>query len=445
MNMLRDLIIKPFQGDNFAWIEIMVITAISAGSWIYFYPLPVGVEANHFFWPLLGPLLIALRYGFAKGFICTLCMTVILVSLMKASSMLPLFPLSLIVGSFFAVMIAGEFRDHWQRSIDKYAIEHKHMQRELAGFTKNYHLLKVSHDQLELRNVGQPVSLRTEINSLQHIALQYNERRLAHIGEPLLALLAHIGGLHVAGIYKVTNNDVEAQPYAVLGDSHALNIDDRMLQDMLASKKLLSPVTFHAQHESRYQLCIPLVDTSGVLQAVVLAESVKFFLLTPANVVLLSLIADNAADLLSDELLTPVLAMHQDDLFMRYVQRAHYNNSEYAIDSSLIIFHDRTGANQNELHALIDHRRGSDVYWTYQPPNQALCLMVLLPLTTVTDSQLYVTRMQQILFNALGERCNDIDIIGPFSFADGKHDIDNVIKTWGPNDDGMPVPSYANS
>jgi hypothetical protein len=298
---------------------------------------------------------------------------------------------------------------------------------------------------LELRNAGQPVSLRAEINSLQHIALQYSERRLVHIGEPLLALLAHVGGLHIAGIYKVTNGDVEAQPTAVLGDSHVLNLDDRMLQDMLTSKKLLSPVTFHAQHESRYQLCIPLVDTAGLLQAVVLAESVKFFLLTPANVVLLSLIADNAADLLSDELLTPILATEQDDLFTRYVQRAHYNSREYAIDSSLVIFHDRSGANQQELHALINHRRGSDVYWTYQPPNQALCLMVLLPLTTATDSQLYVTRMQQILFNALGEHCNDIDIIGPFSFANDKHEIDSIIKIWGPNDDDMLVPSYANS
>lgn len=445
MNKLLDIFIKPFQGDNFVWIEIIIITAISATSWLYFYSLPVGVEANHFFWPLLGPLLIALRYGFAKGFICTLGMTAVLVSIMKDGGMLPLFPFSLIVGTFFSVMIAGEFRDHWQRSIDKYGIEHKHMQQELTSFTKNYHLLKVSHDQLELRNAGQPASLRAEINSLQRIALQYSERRLAHIGEPLLALFAHVGGIHVAGIYKVKNNEVEAQPYAVLGDSHTLNINDCMLQDMLVNKKLLSPVTFHAQHESCYQLCIPLVDTAGVLQAVVLAESVKFFLLTPANVVLLSLIADNAADLLSDELLTPVLATHQDDLFMRYVQRAHYNSREYAIDSSLIIFHDHTGENSHELDALTNHRRGSDVYWTYQPPNKKLCLMVLLPLTTATDSQLFITRMQQILFNALGEHCNDIDIIGPFSFEDSKHDIDSIIKIWGPNNDRMLVPSCANS
>lgn len=437
MNKFLDFFIKPFQGDNFVWVEIIIITAISATSWVYFYslPVPVPVEANHFFWPLLGPLLIALRYGFAKGFICTLCMTVILVSIMKDGGILPLFPFPLVVGTFFVVMIAGEFRDHWQRRIDKYGVEHKHMQQKLADFTKNYHLLKVSHDQLELRHVGQPVSLRTEINSLQRLALQHSERRLIHIAEPLLALLAHVGGLQVAGIYTVMNDDIERQSNAYIGDKHRLVLDDPMLLDMLESKKLVSPITSHTPHRSRYQLCIPLLDSAGQLQAVVLAETVKFFSLTPANAVLLSLIADNAADLLSHDLLTPVLMEYQHDLFIRYIYRAHYNYREYAMDSCLIILDDSSRLHHNELHSLINYRRGGDVYWLCKPPNQAARLMVLLPLTSMADSLLYISRVKTTLFENLGECSSDIDILGPFSFDKEQGNIDALIKKWGPNDD----------
>ena len=54
-----------------------------------------------------------------------------------------------------------------------------------------------------------------------------------------------------------------------------------MLLDMLEHKRLVTigkEIT-PQQHESRYQLCIPLVDTNNVLQAVVLVEKVKFFII----------------------------------------------------------------------------------------------------------------------------------------------------------------------
>lgn len=435
--------IKPLQGARLVWMEIMFITLISAASWVYFYPFPQGLKAHYFFWPLLGPLLVALRYGFAKGFICTMLMTIIFVFVAKDDGVLLSFPFSLVIGLFFMVMAAGEFRDHWQRRIDKCVLEHKRMQQKLADFTKNYHLLKVSHDQLELRHVGKPVSLRAEINSLQQLALQHSERRLIHIADPLLALLAHVGGLQVAGIYTVMNDDIELQPNALIGDKHKLVLDDPMLQDMLECKKLLSPITSHIPHRSRYQLCIPLVDSTGKLQAVVLAETVRFFSLTPANVVLLSLIADNAADLLSHDLLTPVLMEYQHDLFIRYIYRAHYNHREYAMDSCLIILDDSSGLHHNELHSLINYRRGGDVYWVCEPPNQPARLMVLLPLTSMADSLLYISRVKEVLFENLGERSNDIDILGPFSFDKEQGNIDELIKKWGPNDDNTTVSTGA--
>lgn len=437
------LFIKSLKRTGFVWIEMIVVTLASVGGWIYWYPFPEGLKPDDFFWPLFGPLLIALRYGFAKGFICTVLMTAIFVLLMKDYGVLISFPFSLVVGILFTVMVAGEFRDYWQRNIDKLELEHKYMQQKLAYFTKHYHLLKVSHDQLELRHVGQPVSLRAEINALQRLAMQHSDRRLAHIAEPLLTLFAHAGGLQIAGVYSVMNGEIEQQPSAFIGDRHALKIDDPMLQDMLTTKKLLSPMTCYMQHRSRYQLCIPLVDSAGQLQAVVLAETVKFFLLTPANLALLSLIADNAADLLSNDLLTPLLADHQYDLFTHYIERAHYNLREYGMDSCLIIFDDSSGIHRSELHSLINYRRGCDVYWSCQPPNQAARLMVLLPLTTATDSLLYISRVKEILFDALGERSNDIDILGPFSFDKEQYDIEILISKWGSNDENMAVSTRA--
>ncbi len=435
-----------FKEDSFAWIEITIVAAISLYVWNHTLSPISDAAVNSFFWPVLGPLLVSLRYGFTKGFICVLLTTLGLASVMKISGTLESFPFSPAVGTLLTVMISGEFRDYWHRSNQKHQLEHQHMSEKLDSFTKNYHLLKVSHDQLEQRSAGQTISLRSEINALQNIASEHADRRFESLSGPLLNLLADIGGLQVAGIYKVSNNKIDENSCTILGDQHQFIANDPMLKDMLTTRKLLSPAKLGTsdEHNSRYQLCIPLLDTAGILQAVVLAESAKFFLLTPANIALLSLVASHAADLLSYDLLTPILEPHQSDLFALYLQRAHYNKQHYGAESSLVIFTDATGSHTKILNSVVKYRRGTDVYWTCKTQNNAPCLMVLLPLTTTYDATQYIERVKELLTSYIGDNIKDIDIHGPLSFDKDQKEINRIIDELRAYDENMAIPANNN-
>ncbi|OAN13075.1 hypothetical protein A3K86_15535 [Photobacterium jeanii] len=443
MNKLWNRLIIGFKEDGFAWLETAVIAVLSIYIWMKSDSLAPTSTEHNFFWPLFGPLLIALRYGFAKGFICALLTTAGLATAMRITGVLEFYPFSLAVGTILTAMIAGEFRDYWHNINQRHILDHQYMSQKLESFTKNYHLLKVSHDQLEQRTAGQTISLRASIQTLQKIASSHADKRLEFIGRPLLNLLSEIGGLQVAGIYKVVNGKIDPNVHAVLGDQHRLVLNDPMLQDMMETRKLLSPAKIgdNEVHKSRYQLCIPLLDTMGNLQAAALAENAKFFMLTPANVALLSLVSNHAADLLSDSLLTPVLKANQRDLFQQYLARAKYNKRHYGADSNLVAFVDTTGKHGKVLHNVVNYRRGADVYWTCQSTSNQPVLMVLLPLTTTFDSQQYINRVTELLKNHIGDDIRNIDILGPLSLDTDSKQITTIMDELGAVDESLVISS----
>ncbi|MGR5064631.1 PelD GGDEF domain-containing protein [Photobacterium sp. DNB22_13_2] len=432
-----------FSKSSYVWLETLVVAIICIYIWVESDSLSPNSTEHNFFWPLLGPLLIALRYGFAKGFVCSLLTTAGLATIMNASGMLDYYPLSLAIGIIMVAMVAGEFHDYWHNINQKHILDHQYMAQKLDSFTQNYHLLKVSHDQLEQRTAGQTVSLRASISELHKIAAKHATHRLEYLGFPYLNLMADIGGIEVAGIYKVTHGKIHQNAAATLGDHHRLEDSDPMLLDMLETKKLLSPAKLEANqiHQSRYQLCIPLIDTRGVLQAAIIAEYAKFFMLTPANVALLSLVANYAADLLSDEILTPILRPHQSDLFIDYLKRASYNKRHYGADSSVVVCIDSDGKHQQVLDNTISYRRGADVYWSCRTSQGNAALAILLPLTTVYDAQQYIVRLQELLKDQLGEDAKEIDILGPLSMSTDRAEIRKLMDELGAYDEDMATSS----
>ncbi|CAM3037217.1 hypothetical protein [Vibrio mytili] len=422
-------IVKGNQSNGIAWLETSVVTLIVIYIWTKSELLTPPFVEQSFFWPLIGPILIALRYGLAKGLTCAVVTNIVIAYIMQIDGHLQQFPLSHGIGIVFTTLLAGEFQNHWNSTSRRLSMEHQYMRDKLALFSKNYHLLKVSHDQLEQRTASQSSSLRSSVKALSNIAYQHIEQRQENLAEPILNLMAEIAGIEVAGFYQVNGKNITPNALSVRGEQHLLDLTDPMLQEMLKEQQLLSAAKLSEQqeHKSRYQLCIPLVNTHGDIQAAVLAESTKFFMLNPTNIALLSVVANYSADLLTDEFMTPTLQQNQKSLFIDYLDRAKNNNKHYGTDSCVIVFIDIKNKYQRALNSAIEHHRGADIYWCCQTVNGQQALTVLLPMTTLYGAQQFANRLNAMIPVEIPSLNADFKIIGPLSVEKDWDKIQQVI------------------
>ncbi|WP_434361669.1 GAF domain-containing protein [Parasalinivibrio latis] len=439
LSTLKNRIFAVPEKNGVVWFETILFAVLALVIWVCSEGFDNPEVSVGFFWPIVGPLVIALRYGFAQGLICAvLTVAGVEVSLLVIQPTAN-FPFSLSIGTVVVTMAAGEFRDHWEAVNTKYALNYEYMNQKLESFTQNYHLLKVSHDQLEKRTAGQAISLRTSIQSLQRIAVNHAEHRLDVLAGDFLNLFSDIIGMHVAGIYAVVNGEIDSNAKAVIGDNHYLDHSDPMLAASLSTGELLSPAELDDKslHNSRYQLCVPLKDTKGTVHAILACESVQFIALNPTNIALLALVANYAANLLSDSIVAPVLKPQQRDLFISYLNKVKGNKQKFGADSALVVFTDVNGEMQNILESLIDYRRGADIYWSCYTLDGMPALAVLLPMTSVYEAQQFVNRVKELVDSHLNSDFSDISVSGPFSIIEQHENAERVLTLLGANHDAM--------
>ena len=422
-----------------AWFELVFITFIALSIWVYQASLAHEHATDYFYWPMLGPLVIALRYGFGRGM---MSFVLLLVSVGVVDNFIATevpISLSVSVGTAVVTMLVGEFRDHWHDINQRFELNHRYMEQKLKSFTQNYHLLKISHDQLEQRAAGKQMSLRTGIQLLQQAASGHAENRLANLAQKSLQVFADVITMYQAGLYEIRDDKLVPGALATIGSEHALIADDLMLQDVYTSKAVLSPANFidSDDYNLNYQLVIPLVDVSGELQGVVLAEKVKFVSLTQSNIALIALLAGYIANFMSHQLFAPILKPEQRQLFRQYLENQLWYKRHYGADSAMVVFYDNSEAQHLDLEHVTDFRRGADIYWSCEREDGRQALCVLLPMTTVMEAEQFVQRIRSILANNAPIAEGDLDVFGPLLVFEQYQQVNTLLEDLGAFDEDL--------
>jgi PelD GGDEF domain len=124
-------------------------------------------------WALLVPVLVALRYGFAPGFVAAAGSVFLMVAAWR--QLLPLrfplqrFPAELAVGTILVTMLAGEFCDAWTRRLAALERAEAHGRRRFEGFARAYQVLRLSHEELEARASSRTASLREGLRAVREM------------------------------------------------------------------------------------------------------------------------------------------------------------------------------------------------------------------------------------------------------------------------------------
>jgi len=292
------------------WIETFAVTFLATALAGLVHPDDPFLLKEAFPWLLIAPLFLALRHGFSFGFTSALfIIAMIIVAWRFDLAGVDDFPATIVLGSLVVTMLAGEFSDLWQRRLGKMEIESEHRDRRMEEFTRSYHLLKVSHDQLVEQLAGSSVSLRQAIAAVREEMLEVSEGSdpLAAEAETILALFRRYGSVQSASLHRVTKDQLDIQPLARLGavpeDVDALQ-KSSIVAESLHSGEMISVLA--AENGSpRYVdgnilAVAPIRDLSGDTRAALVIYRIPFLKFNDDNLSLIAVMASYLGDLLHE-------------------------------------------------------------------------------------------------------------------------------------------------
>lgn len=407
------------------WLETLGITLVFLAFSVWHRPEdPFFLEGN-FPWSVLAPLLAGLRYGFLMALVSAL---VILASLgfhQGAGPGTPAegFPYVWAVGVLGISLLAGEFRDYWDRQRQKLQASNDYRGSRLEEFTRNYYLLKVSHDRLEQQLAGSSNSLRealrrlyTDLGELPEVGLNRDSATL------MLQLLVRYGQLQVAGIFAMTEGRIDDKPLATVGRFRNVNPKDPLLEHALAERRLVS-----IQTEFRKRLdelstdllaVIPLIDSDDHLVGVCVIEAMPFFSFETRTLRLLNIMGGHMADMMREQAGSRSTSNAQWRHFRHHLARVGSDADTFNLPGAMLglVLPDDVNGKRVADH-IQKARRGLDVVAEHRA-GAMLYILVLTPLTDELGLAGYLQRLDDGVREAHGAHLNELATVTTLQITD---------------------------
>ena len=220
-------------GPNKRWsqkvIEMVVFALIVPVIGFFFFKQdPVGMNSG-FPWIVMPAVLFAARYGTVWGFICAVISASTLAYPWQAYIDQTSSLIALGVGTVILSILVGDFASAGKKQSAQESAENKYLRHRLKEFSKDYHVLKVSHGQLEEFMAGNRMSVRQALQQLKPM-LTSNTSDEIKAGSELMAVFAQFGAVQVAGLYGTKDRDrIDPKPIATHGGMPELNLFDPCL------------------------------------------------------------------------------------------------------------------------------------------------------------------------------------------------------------------------
>jgi hypothetical protein len=379
------------------WLETLALTAIVlVASFITHQADPFRLGMG-FPWPILAPLLAGLRYGFVHGFVSALLILAALgVSINQQWQVASEFPLGWGIGVVIVAMVTGEFRDMWGRRLHRLEGAYQYRAERLEEFTRNYQLLRLSHDRLEQTVANSGFSLREGIMHLQTAlgTIDGAGRLTDESLQRLIDFVAGYGALTQACIIGIQGDRIDpARILAHIGKPFAIDDGDPVLVTALETGELAAVnnatgiVPAQGQLLSQLLAAIPLSDSTGEIHAVLLVRSMPFFAFHENNLKLIAVLVAHGVDHLRFGTAVSSVAR-----FIVGFERAYRDYHAFKLDATLLRLSSTTADITAAYERLRSSIRAIDLICLARDNDQP-SLWILLPLTDMANARAWMQRV----------------------------------------------------
>ncbi len=375
---------------------------------------PLGLLSG-FPWIAATPIMFAARYGSRLGFIC---------AVVAASTIAYPFPAYVAVqesilvvsavGTLIMSIVVGDAASAWRKRSHLAEAENHFLQHRLKAFSRDYHVLKVSHGQLEEYMAGQRMSLRQALQQLESIMSQpaelVGDERGAGAaansasagllpafrgGEELMALFAQFSFVQVAGLYPVNRrNRISSNALATLGDMGELPMSDLLLK-LAVDKRQVVSIKLQSDkldaNKGALLAVVPIVDSSNHLHAVLAIRDMQFLAFQQRNLNILALLGGYLGDLFAR---SQTAGPSRPGGFIETLDTVLRFSQQHRVTSTLFCLELKEIPQADELAKfLASSIRGLDSAWIPKLSMNCRRVAILLPLMPVDQCDTFLQRV----------------------------------------------------
>lgn len=395
---------------------LLTLAVPAVGLW-FNEPDPLFLDAP-FAWLVAGPLLAGLRYGFIFGFGSALATVLIMTGAWQGGLESGAFPLQHAIGLFLTGMVAGEFTDVWRRRLGQMQVVNEYQATRLDEFVRNYHLLRVSHDQLAERLAANPYNLR---DALRHLGRRFQTTHPLEVrAGDILNFLAWHGMFQQAAFYGMDEKgEVRRPALARLGREDDDVLDSPMVKACLRDRCMVSLRSERMGEAGTNGIpsllaVVPLIDVEGRLWGIVTITDMPFMVYNEKTLNLLAVLGGNLGDLIKESQRTET-AQSGDTQgeFRERLKRWIEYGRRYRLESLVMVVQlpEENDADEEDSRAVVDflfeQLRVLDYPVMVRGEDGCRRLLILMPLTPVEGARAYRARIGRQMLERFGKEADE--------------------------------------
>ncbi len=383
-------------------IELLIFSCLlPMGGLLAFSDDPTGLHAG-FPWVAAGALVFAARYGSLWGVLCAVLTGLLINTPLFAHADAGGQHAALALGTIIMCLVVGDAASSWRTRSQQSEAENQYLRHRLKEFSTDYHVLKVSHGQLEEHMAGQRLSLREALQRLKPVLSASGDGLQA--GSELMAVFSQFCSIQVAGLYAMSGDSrVDPQPVATHGDMLELPLFDPILRTAIKERELVSiklESLDEKHHENSLLAVVPLVDTNGRMHGVLAIKDMHFMAFQQQNLNILALLGNYMGDMLTR---SKGAAESRAAWFMSELDTALRFAHSHSTESVLLSLRFNQEPSADKVAQFVSTSiRSLDASWLLTADDDATVLCLLLPLMSETHGQAFLQRVDKAVANQFG-------------------------------------------
>ena len=355
---------------------------------------PLWVKAD-FPWSWFAPIILALRYGPLAGLGASgmLLGAWLLLNVGQYDS----FPKLSFLGGLILIMLVGEFSSLWLARTRRAETVQVYLDQRLDHLTRQYYLLRLSHDRLEQDLISRPMSMRDALRTLRDLGRETDDPGAS--AQSLLHLLAQYCQLESAAVFRTSEGRLSDEPLAEIGNPQKLDQDDPLIRQAIDSRHLchISQSLASEQSQTRYLIAAPLINLNGEIYGLLAVEQMPFFALQEESLQTINLLLGYFTDGLSVHSLGEPLCREFPlcpPEFAFEMQRLWHLRQSTGIASIIVAltFLPRSVERDHPLQ-IMRMKRSMDELWLLGSHDRQM-VAVLMPLGNAATAEGYVARLE---------------------------------------------------